>query len=180
MTLLTLSALAVVLLIFGKSAQGPINRFLGTGPGGTGNRGSTTRVLALLVVIALVLVIDPELRLLLMFVDAVGIDFFLLLVAIQGRELFALLHSAVIMPAVHYLSALGPYPLPLPGRWLLTQHPFWAVYSVAQFVAVTSAIACLVTLAAVGGASAAVGSFGKALSGALLPAVRPKRMRLSS
>lgn len=126
-------------------------------------------------VIALVLVIDPEVRLLLMFVDAVGVEFFLLLLAVQGRGLFMLFHGTVIMPSVHYLAALGPYPLPLPGRWFLTQHPFWAVYSVIQFIVVTLVIGCLVTLAAAGGASAAMGSFGKALSGALLAAVRPKQ-----
>jgi hypothetical protein len=40
---------------------------------------------------------------------------------------------------------------------------------------VTSVIGCLVSLAAAGGASAAMGSFGKALSGALLAAIQPKR-----
>lgn len=40
--------------------------------------------------IALVLVIDPEGRLLLLGIDEIGVDFFLLLLAIQGRKLFAL------------------------------------------------------------------------------------------
>jgi hypothetical protein len=174
MTFLSLSIFLAALLVWGPTAQEPINRFLGIGPRVTGGRSATIRILALLVVIALVLVIDPEIRLFLAFIDAVGVDFFLLLLVLQGRDLFALLHGTVISPAVHYLAALGPYPLPLPGRWFFTQHPFWAVYSLAQFVTVTVVIGALFVLAIAGGASAAIGSTGKALSGALLAIIRPK------
>ena len=174
MTFMYLSIFLMAALLWGKTAQEAVNRFLGIGPRVSDGRGATIRILALLVLIALVLVIDPEIRLFLAFIDAVGVDFFLLLLALQGRDLFALLHGTVISPAVHYLAALGPYPLPLPGRWFFTQHPFWAVYSVAQFVTVTAVIGALFVIAIAGGATAAIGSTGKALSGALLAVLRPK------
>jgi hypothetical protein len=175
MTFLTLSAALMGLLLWGNPAKEATNRFLGIGPGVTDGRGTTIRVLALLVVIALVLVIDPEVRLLLLFVDAVGVDFFLLLLAIQGRELISLILGAAIMPLVHYLASLGPYPLPLPSRWFLTEHPFWAVYAVVQFVAVALVIACLVAGAIAAGASTATASMGKVLSGSLYAAFRRKK-----
>jgi hypothetical protein len=171
MTFLTLSALLIVLLLWGEFALDPINRLLGIGPRVTDGRSATIRVLALLVVVALVLVLDPEVRLLLLFVDAVGVDFVLLLLAIQGRALFSLLLGSVIMPLIHYLATLGPYPLPLPSRWLLTQHPFWAVYAMAQFLAVASVIACLVAGTVAAGTAATTGFIGKAMSGAFFAAV---------
>jgi hypothetical protein len=172
MTLPSLCAFLIALIIWGDPTQLALNRIMRIGPGVNDGRGVTINVLALLVVIALVLVIDPEIRLLLLFVDAVGVDFFLLLLAIQGRELFSLLNGTVMMPAVHYLAALGPFPLPLPGRWFFTQHPFWAAYAVVQFVAVASVIACLVAGAVAAGASAATASIGKGLTGAVFAAFR--------
>ncbi len=172
MSLPSLCAFLIVLLIWGDPARIALNRIMGIGPAVNDRRGVTIKVLALLVVIALVLVIDPEIRLLLLFVDAIGVDFFLLLLAIQGRELFSLVNGTVIMPAAHYLAALGPYPLPLPSRWFFTHHPFWAAYAAAQFVAVASVVACLVAGAVAAGASAATASIGKGLTGALFAAFR--------
>jgi hypothetical protein len=126
-----------------------------------------------------VLVIDPEVRLFLTFVDAVGIDFFLLLLTIQGRALFALLFGGVIMPVTDYLTTLGPYPLPLPSRWFVTQHPIWAAYAIAHFLAVVSVIACLVAGALAAGASATTGFIGKALSGSFFAGLRLKEYVLT-
>jgi hypothetical protein len=172
MTVQSLCAFVMVLLIWRDPARLALNRIMGIGSGTNEGPSATIKVLALLIVIALVLVIDPEIRLLLLFVDAVGVDFFLLLLAIQGRELFSLLNGTVIFPAAHYLATLGPYPLPLPSRWFFAQHPFWAAYAVAQFVAVASVIACLVAGAVAAGASAATASIGKGLTGALFAAFR--------
>lgn len=172
MAFATLSALLIVLLFWGKSAREPVIEFLGIGSGVASGRSATIRVLAVVVALALVLATDPEFRLLIMFVDAIGVDFFLLLLVVQGRALFTLLLGGVIIPLIQYMSSLGPYPLPPPSRWFLAQHPFWAVYAVAQLLAVASIVACLVAGAVVAGTSATTSLICKALSGSFLAGFR--------
>ena len=60
MSLPSLSAFLIVLLIWGEPGRLALNRIVGIGPAVNDRRGVTIKVLALLVVFALVLVIDPE------------------------------------------------------------------------------------------------------------------------
>jgi len=143
----TVSGLILVALLWGESMLAPLKQLLGrTSPG----RQLTAGVLGLLVLLALVIALDPEVRLLLLLLDAIGVDVFLLLLTFQGREYLQWLSAAVIVPTAHRLSMWGPYPMPLPTRWLVTQHPFWSAYATAQLMA----LAALIALAVVGIVSA--------------------------
>jgi hypothetical protein len=156
----TLSALILVFLLWGEFALDPLQQLLGMR---TRGRDVTAAVFGLFVLVALMVALDPEIRVLLLLLDAIGVDIFLLLLAFQGREYLQLLNAAVIVPTAQRLSMWGPYPMPLPTRWLLTQHPFWGAYATAQLIA----IAALIALAVVGMVSAVSASVtwpaGKAL-----------------
>jgi hypothetical protein len=141
------SGLILVALLWGESMLTPLKQLLGTRSPG---RQVTAGVLGLLVLLALVIALDPEVRILLLLLDAIGVDVFLLLLTFQGREYLQWLGAAVIVPIAQRLSMWGPYPMPLPTRWLVTQHPFWSAYATAQLMA----LAALIALAAVGIVSA--------------------------
>jgi hypothetical protein len=143
----TVSGLILVALLWGEFTLTPLKQLLGTRSPG---RQITAGVLGLLVLLALVIALDPEIRILLLLLDAIGVDVFLLLLTFQGREYLQWLGAAVIVPTAQRLSMWGPYPMPLPTRWLLTQHPFWSVYATAQL----TAMAALIALAMVGIVSA--------------------------
>jgi hypothetical protein len=143
----TVTGLILVALLWGESTLTPLKQLLGTRSPG---RQVSAGVLGLLVLLALVIALDPEIRILLLLLDAIGVDVFLLLLTFQGREYLQWLSAAVIVPMAQRLSMWGPYPMPLPTRWLLTQHPFWSVYATAQLMA----MAALIALAVVGIVSA--------------------------
>src|ERR1700683_3977974 len=140
------------------------------------DRSATVNVLGMLVLLALMIVLDPEVRVFLLFLDSVTVDIFLLLLAFQGREYLWLLHGAVILPAARHLADLGPYPLPLPSRWFFTQHPFWAVYATAQLMAVASWIAMQAAIVVTAATSTVMWPTGKALSATILA----KRQRVGN
>jgi hypothetical protein len=141
------SGLILLALLWGESMLTPLKQMLGARSPG---RQATVGVLGLLVLLALVIALDPEIRILLLVLDAIGVDVFLLLLTIQGREYLQWLSATVIVPTAHRLSMWGPYPMPLPTRWLVTQHPFWSLYATAQLMA----MAALIALAMVGIVSA--------------------------
>jgi hypothetical protein len=147
MIAVTVGGLILVALLWGESALAPLKQLLGVRSPG---RRVTAGVLGLLVLLALLIALDPEVRILLLLLDAIGVDVFLLLLTFQGREYLQWLSAAVIVPAAHRLSMWGPYPMPLPTRWLVSQHPFWSVYATAQLMA----MAALIALAMVGIVSA--------------------------
>ncbi len=147
MIAVTVSGLLLVALLWGESALTPLKQLLGTRSPG---RQVTAGVLGLLVLLALVIALNPEIRIFLLLLDAIGVDLFLLLLTLQGRDYLHLLNATVIVPTAHRLSMWGPYPMPLPTRWLVTEHPFWSVYATAQLMA----MAALIALAVVGIVSA--------------------------
>ena len=140
MLAVTLSGLTLVLLMWGDST-------LQLQPLG---RNVTVRAFGFLIVLVLIVALNPEIRVFLLLLDAIGVDLFLVLLTLQGREYLHLLNAAVILPTAQRLSMWGPYPMPLPTRWLVTQHPFWSVYATAQLMA----MAALIALAVVGIVSA--------------------------
>ena len=148
MLAVTFSGLTLALLLWGESTFEPLKQSLGVKPLG---RDVAVRALGLLLVLVLIAALNPEIRVFLLLLDAIGVDLFLLLLMIQGREYLQWLSAVVIVPTAHRLSMWGPYPMPLPTRWLVTQHPFWSAYATAQLMA----MAALVALAVVGIVSAA-------------------------
>ena len=147
MIAVTVSGLILVALLWGESTLTPLKQLLSMRSPG---RQVTAGVFGLLVLLALVIALDPEIRILLLLLDAIGVDVFLLLLTFQGREYLQWLSAAVIVPTAQRLSMWGPYPMPLPTRWLVTQHPFWSAYATAQLMA----MAALIALAMVGIVSA--------------------------
>jgi hypothetical protein len=98
--------------------------------------------MALLVMVALVLALDPEVRAILVFVDAIGIDIFLMLLFFQGQEILRWVLVAMCVPAVRSLERWSWYPMPIPNRALFKEHPLWSVYATAQPIA----LALLITV----------------------------------
>lgn len=142
---MTLLALAIVLLLFTEPATAALTRWTGIRSWSTAGRAATIRALALLVIVALVFALDPELRAILVFLDAVGIDIFLMMLFFQGQETQRWVFIAMCMPAVRSLERWSWYPMPIPNRALFKQHPLWSVYAAAQPIA----LALLITVSIV-------------------------------
>ncbi len=98
MIAVTVSGLILVALLWGESTLTPLKRLLGVRSSG---RRITAGVLGLLVLLVLLIALDPEVRILLLLLDAIGVDMFLLLLTLQGREYLQWLSAAVIVPAAH-------------------------------------------------------------------------------
>jgi hypothetical protein len=92
---------------------------------------------ALVVLLLLLCVLDPELRAVLVVVDYIGLDVFLMLLLFQGREILVWSGRAVWKPALRFLEAWSWWPLPLPTSTLFKQYPAWSVLAVAQALVVT-------------------------------------------
>ena len=134
--MVTAAAMVLTLLLWREPFRESLNQFLGITSWSGASRTAAIRLLTLLVLAALVFALDPEIRVILLFIDSVGVDLFLMLLAFQGREYLLLLNGAVALPVVRRLSMWGPYPIALPSRWLMRTHPFWGVYATVQPLAV--------------------------------------------
>jgi hypothetical protein len=99
------------------------------------------------VVLALVLVFDPETRVLLMLVDYLGIDLIVTLAALFLRQHLVITASLVLIPLLRLAYRYGPVPGFWPYRPLMRSGAMWPAYAVicplffAGFGAVL--IACL-------------------------------------
>ncbi len=143
---MTLLALAIVLLLFTEPATAALNQWTGIRSWSTASRAATIRALALLVVVALIFALDPEVRAFLIFVDMVGVDVFLMLLFLQGQEVLRWVIVEIRAPAVRSLERWSWFPMPIPHRELFKQHPFWSLYAAAQPIAL--ALLILVPIAA--------------------------------
>jgi len=122
----TLLAFSVALLVFRRAASDIWNEIVSHRPG--------WRLAALLVLIVLLFARDPELRVLLFFVDYIGVDIFLILLFFQGREMLVWSGTALWQPTMRFLEVWSWFPMPLPGPSRLRQHPGWSLLAVAQAV----------------------------------------------
>lgn len=153
---MTLLALAIVLLLFTETATAVLNQWTGIRSWSAAGRVTTSRALTLLVAVALVFALDPEIRAFLVFVDFVGIDIFLVLLFFQGQETLRWLIIAIGAPAVRSLERWSWFPMPI-HRGLFKQHPLWSLYATAQPIA----LALLIPVPIV----ALIGSLRNALTG---------------
>jgi hypothetical protein len=134
--LATITALTVLLLLFPGWARDELNHWTDTRLWSVASRTATIRTLTLLLVVALVFALDPEVRAFLIFVDLVGVDIFLMLIFFQGRDILHWLHVAVALSTARRLTGWARYPMPLPHRALFRQHPWWGIYATVQPIAV--------------------------------------------
>jgi hypothetical protein len=89
------------------------------------------------VLLLLLFVTEPETRAILVAIDYIGADIFLILLFFQGREIFVWSWRVVWQPALRLLETWSWWPLPLPNWALFKQHPGWSALAVAQASFVT-------------------------------------------
>jgi hypothetical protein len=87
------------------------------------------RVAALLIFIALCMVFNPEMRALLLFVDAIGIDVVLLVVLFQVQAGLMFVRTDLLKDVWRSFCNWPPLPFGRPSVARFRQHPFWTVYS---------------------------------------------------
>lgn len=104
------------------------------------------RVVIFFVPIALLVVINPETRLLLLFIDSVGIDVFLMLVLFQLRDSFTWAHRSLAPRLRRILLNWGPLPFNVPTSTLLRRHPILSVCSVLSPIVALGFFAALSSL----------------------------------
>jgi hypothetical protein len=127
-----LLALTIVVLLFKESAAEALHLWTGTRAWSVAGREATVRALSIVVLVALIVALDPEVRLFLVFLDAIGVDLFVMLLLFQGRELLQWLSVVMGLPARRLLETRGWYPMPLPSYRLFKQHPRWSVYAAGR------------------------------------------------
>jgi hypothetical protein len=142
----TLLALTILLALCNAPAIEALNRWAGVPSWTAAGRAATFRALAALLLVALLVTLDPEVRVFLVFVDAVGVDVFLMLLLFQGRELLDWLNVVARVHAVRLLETRGWYPMPLPHPALFKQHPWWSLYAVAQSIVIVSLVLLPITV----------------------------------
>ena len=91
-------------------------------------------LVALLVAFLLLLAIEPETRVFLMFIDAVGLDFFLLLLGCQFRDCSWILRDRALNPVWRRLNTWGPFPMDCPTRQVMTEFPYLSACAVVGLV----------------------------------------------
>jgi len=115
---------SAILLILGRAAGLDLVRLLGVGQ----SRGRAARVnwlvAGLFITLMMLAATAPEARIFLMFIDSVGLDFFLLLLACQFRELPWILRDHVLAPGWRELMGWMPFPLDLPTRQVVKEFPY--------------------------------------------------------
>jgi len=114
-----------------ESAKAELLRLLNAG--GSGNK--CTRVnwamIALLVSFILLLTMAPEARVFWMFIDAVGMDFFLLMLACQFRANVWLIRNNAVNPIWRRLKNWAPFPMDLPTRRVVRDYPYLSGCAIA-------------------------------------------------
>jgi hypothetical protein len=81
-------------------------------------------MVALLVSFLLLVTMEPEARIFWMFIDAVGMDFFLLLLACQFRANVWFMRDSVVIPIWRRLKIGAPFPMDLPTRRTMKDFPY--------------------------------------------------------
>jgi hypothetical protein len=96
------------------------------------NRSKSTfgLIAAALVVLALLVAIDPEARVLLMFLDSFGVDLFLALCALFLRHNLELCVAVLLIPILRGIYRWGPVPGFWPSGVVLKSSASWAGYAI--------------------------------------------------
>jgi len=95
-------------------------------------RSESTFVLILggLVVLALFIVIEPEARIFLMFLDSVGVDLFVTLCVLFLRHNLVLVAAILLIPILKWTYRWGPVPGFWPSGLVMRSSASWAGYAV--------------------------------------------------
>jgi hypothetical protein len=83
-----------------------------------------------LLAVALLFTFNPELRVLLLFVDSLGIELLAALCALQFRYGLEVLVAMMLIPVLRSIYRWGPVPGFWPTRTVLTSSASWAGYAI--------------------------------------------------
>ena len=93
-------------------------------------RGLWTPAAGAIVILALLLVFDPEVRVLLVLVDYLGIDLVITVAALFLRQHLVITASLVLIPLLRLAYRYGPVPGFWPSRQVLRSGVVWPTYAV--------------------------------------------------
>ncbi|MEA3173105.1 MAG: hypothetical protein QOF42_516 [Gammaproteobacteria bacterium] len=89
-----------------------------------------TPAAAVLIVLALFLVLEPETRALLMLVDYLGIDLMVTVAALYLRQHLVITASLILIPLLRIAYRYGPVPGFWPYRQIMRSGAMWPAYAV--------------------------------------------------
>jgi hypothetical protein len=145
MTVGVLVSLTIVLLLFKEPAKAALIQWTENGMCDTTSRAASSWALCLPVLVGLIVVLNPEVRLVLLLVDAIGVEILLMLLLFQGKEILRWVGTVRVPPmrwismarmsAMRYLETRGSYPVPLPCGTSVKQYPLWSIYAIFQPIA---------------------------------------------
>jgi hypothetical protein len=107
----------------------------------TRSENSLTLILGGLVLLALLVAIEPEARIFLMFLDSVGVDLFVAVCALYLRHNLVLVAAILLVPILRGIYRLGPVPGFWPSRLVIRSSATWAGYAVVMPVVALCAFA---------------------------------------
>jgi hypothetical protein len=133
MNLINLAATlaATFWLLVSNSARSELLRLLSTNRSGYKSAQIDWAMVALLVSFILLVTMEPEARVFWMFIDAVGMDFFLLMLACQFRTNVWLIRDSVVDPLWRRFRNWAPFPMDLPTRRVMRAYHYLSGCAIA-------------------------------------------------
>ena len=128
-TLLILSVLAYI-VVRAQRHQGSFERSLTQGLRGQGSKSTLVLIAGGLVLLALFIAIEPETRVLLMFLDSVGVDLFVTVCILYLRHNLVLVIAVLLVPVLKGMYRWGPVPGFWPSRYVMRSSATWAGYAI--------------------------------------------------
>jgi hypothetical protein len=149
---MTVPALLAVLiwLLISKSARAELIRLLLSDGSGRKSVRVNWVVAAAVVSFLLLIVMEPESRVFLMFIDAVGLDFFVLLLVCQLESNVCLIRDSIVMPILLRLKRCAPFPMDLPTSRVIRDYPYLSACAIFGIVMSASFILAMCLPFAIG------------------------------
>lgn len=133
---LTVPALlaALIWLSISKSARSELLSLITVDSSGRKSVRVNWAVAAAVVSLLLLIVMEPESRVFLMFIDAVGLDFFVLLLLCQLQSNVWLVRDGLVLPILRRLKNSAPFPMDLPTTKVIKEFPYLSACAVFGIV----------------------------------------------
>jgi hypothetical protein len=128
---LAVTVAATFWLLVSESARAELLRLLGAGRSGYKFARVNWAMVALLVSFILLVTMEPEARVFWMFIDAVGMDFFLLMLACQFRANVWLIRDSVVNLIWRRFKNWAPFPIDPPTRRVIRDYPYLSGCAIA-------------------------------------------------
>jgi hypothetical protein len=115
-------------------------------PATSTSREKKSLLITILMIVALLTIINPETRILVLFVDAIGIDMFLLLMLLQLQTIAAVLRHDYMPGVMRSLHRWWPFRFHGLTREGFLQYLIWGPFSVPSPAAVRAVVSVLVSI----------------------------------